>query len=372
MGKLAVMLVCVFAVGHVWAAPPPEDAVRTVAQKYRELVHRSYTQVLEKNRALHQAAEKLAREPSPEKLNQAREAWKAARLAYSPTEAFRFYGGPIDDAEKGPEALINAWPIDESYLDGVKGNPGSGIIQNAKEFPKLTAETLAEANEKGGERNVSTGYHAIEFLLWGQDFSTTGPGDRSADDFRKSQASGERRGKALTALTGLLVRHTEDLVRAWEPGAPYAQAFVKETPQEILRRILVGASSLSGDEMASERLGVALEKNDPEHEQDCFSDFSLEDLKANQRGVEMVLRDTGLLGLMKKSNTKIAASLEKRLAQSARELDSIPGAFDQILADRKHPGRGRVNAAIKSLAAQAKEMGRIAKIWGVDLTTAEE
>ena len=61
----------------------------------------------------------------------ARKAWLAAREPYGQTEAFRFYGGPIDDA-KGPEGRINAWPLDEAYIDSVKGKAGSGIINNRK------------------------------------------------------------------------------------------------------------------------------------------------------------------------------------------------------------------------------------------------
>jgi putative iron-regulated protein len=40
--------------------------------------------------------------------------------------------------------------------------------------PSLLAETLHEAD--GVEANVATGYHAIEFLLWGQDLNGHGVG----------------------------------------------------------------------------------------------------------------------------------------------------------------------------------------------------
>ena len=60
-------------------------------------------------------------------------------------------------------------------------------------FPEITAEALTAANEEGGETNISTGWHAIEFLLWGQDLSATGPGARPATDYTTAP-NAERRG----------------------------------------------------------------------------------------------------------------------------------------------------------------------------------
>ncbi len=52
---------------------------------------------------------------------------------------------------------------------------------------KITKELLAEKLQEAGgvEANVATGYHAVEFLLWGQDLNGTGPGNgaRPASDF---------------------------------------------------------------------------------------------------------------------------------------------------------------------------------------------
>lgn len=40
--------------------------------------------------------------------------------------------------------------------------------------PQLLAEELHMLD--GVQANVATGYHAIEFLLWGQDLNGTNPG----------------------------------------------------------------------------------------------------------------------------------------------------------------------------------------------------
>jgi putative iron-regulated protein len=151
-----------------------------VAKHYAHLVLASYDDTLAGALTLQKAVQALAAAPSDENLKAARKAWLDAREFYGQTEAFRFYGGPIDD-KNGPEGRINAWPMDESYVDYVKDAPNAGIINNRKVV--ISKKQLSSLNERNGEENIATGWHAIEFLLWGQDLSTTGPGNRSFEDF---------------------------------------------------------------------------------------------------------------------------------------------------------------------------------------------
>ena len=189
---------------------------KAVAQHYAALVHASYADTLAAAQDLQAAIAAFTKAPSADGLNKARQAWLDAREFYGQTEAFRFYGGPIDDA-KGPEGQINAWPLDEAYVDYVTGKPKAGMVNNAK-F-KITKAALTKANERGGEENISAGWHAVEFLLWGQDQSETGPGNRSFEDYVVGKgANAERRAQYLTVATGLLVDDLSAMVAAWEPG----------------------------------------------------------------------------------------------------------------------------------------------------------
>ena len=113
-------------------------------------------------------------------LAAAKQAWLTARDDYLPTEAFRFYDGPIDNPEDGPEGQINAWPMDEAYVDYVADDaerPASSTTRPST--PRSPPTCSSRPNEKGGETNISTGWHAIEFLLWGQDPTTGQPGNAS-------------------------------------------------------------------------------------------------------------------------------------------------------------------------------------------------
>src|SRR5262245_26533429 len=184
-------------------------------------------------------------------LQQARKAWIAARLPYLQSEAARFYDGPIDEVE----GFINSWPIDENLIDYVADDPNAGIINQPDKYPAITCKLIVDLNEKQGERSITTGFHAIEFLLWGQDMSTVGPGQRSARDYIDARNAMRRRAY-LRAATQLLITHLQQVKQAWAPGQSnnYRADFLAMEPDHAIGRILKGLGSLSGPELAGERL----------------------------------------------------------------------------------------------------------------------
>ncbi|MBA4266394.1 MAG: iron-regulated protein, partial [Comamonadaceae bacterium] len=184
------------SVGAASSAAATVTDHQAVARHYAALVHANYSDTLAAAKEMQSTIAAFAAAPSADGLNKARKAWLDAREYYGQTEAFRFYGGPIDD-DKGPEGQINAWPLDEAYVDYVEGKPDAGLI-NDKKF-KITKANLIKFNERGGEENIAAGWHAIEFLLWGQDLRETGPGDRSFEDYVDGKKpNADRRRQFLT------------------------------------------------------------------------------------------------------------------------------------------------------------------------------
>ncbi len=235
------------------------------------------------------AIDAFVADPTDETLEAAKQAWLAARDDYGLTEAFRFYGGPIDDEETGPEGLINAWPLDEAYVDYVEGDDTAGIVNDPDSYPTIDAELITSLNEEGGEANISTGWHAIEFLLWGQDLSADGAGARPVADYTEA-ANADRRLTYLTVTSDLLLEHLSGLVEAWAPDAEnYRAEFVAQEPDEALVDIITGVGELTRGELAGERMNVAYEERSQEDEHSCFSDNTTTDLVANERGIEMVI-----------------------------------------------------------------------------------
>lgn len=365
------------------AAPAAAAAVTAsaVVRHHAALVHASYEDTLAAARAMQKAIAAFLAAPSQQTLAAARRAWLDAREFYGQTEAYRFYGGPIDD-DDGPEGRLNAWPMDESYVDYVEGQPKAGLINDRRQ--PLTKQALIGLNERGGEENIATGWHAIEFMLWGQDLSETGPGNRSFEDFIDGKRpNADRRRTYLRLVTEILIDDLTALVRAWAPGVKnnYRAAF-ERGGNESLRKMLVGLGSLSRGELAGERLEVALASQDQEDEHSCFSDNTHRDAVANALGIENVwlgryqradgrmLQGPSLRDLVAAKDAALAERTTAQIRRSVRATEAIQAPFDrEILGGPDAPGRQRVQAAIDSLTQQSKDLVDAAAAIGITQLT---
>lgn len=378
----SVLAVSISPAGLAWAQDAPPSTVTreadaaVVVAEYAAFAHAIYAEAEASARALQSRIAEFLASPTAESLATAREAWIAGRRVYGQTEVLRFYNGPIDNPVDGVETYINAWPLDEAYIDAVAGDAGAGLIHDVDRFPNLNATLLTFANERGGEANVCLGWHAIEFMLWGQDLSEVGPGERAFTDFVEGEATGAtRRRRYLQIVAELLVRHLAQVRTAWEPAADnYRARFVRD-PSASVVHILTGMTVLSGFELAGERMAVAYETRDQEEEHSCFSDTTHIDYTANQRGVQAVwfgdgpgMTGVGLRALALRRDPELTRSLDAVMRTSARRLAAIPTPFDRaILGDDDAPGRRVVLAAITSLEEQAESLAALASVLGFEV-----
>jgi putative iron-regulated protein len=355
-------------------------SAEAVARHYANGALAGYEDALAAAQDLQKKVQDFAAQPSAERLAAARLAWVAAREWYGPTEAFRFYGGPIDD-DNGPEPRINSWPLDESYIDYVKGKAGSGIVANKKQ--PINKVALAKLNTKGGEENIAVGWHAVEFLLWGQDFNDNGPGNRSFEDYVDGKAPhADRRRAYLLAVTELLVDDLRYLVGAWVPGASNYRARFETEGLEAIRKMVVGIGSLSRGELAGERLEVAMNTQDQEDEHSCFSDNTHRDVVLNATGIEnvwlgrytrrdgSVLQGPSLKDLVAAADAAVAEKTTRDIAASVAAAQAIQPPFDrEIVGGRDATGRRRVQAVIDALIQQSKDLPQAAAAVGVSRLT---
>ena len=352
-----------------------------VVEHYAKLVSATYGDALSRARAMQADIETFLSGPTAELLEKARDSWTAARIPYLQTEVFRFYEGPIDD-EDGPEGLLNAWPMDEAYIDYVEGDASAGVINNATDYPEISTELIESLNEKDGEANISCGYHAIEFLLWGQDLSADGPGSRPHTDYSTGE-NAERRSDYLRAVTGFLVAKLEEVDAEWAPRKDnYRSEFLELPSRDAIEKIMTGMSMLSGFEMASERLNVAYDTKAQEDEHSCFSDTTHNDMIYDLTGIANVwsgsygdLSGPGLEILAGQIAPDLSASLGAKIKASVEAAKAIPIPFDQaILGEDDAPGRRAILNTIETLEDQAellvalgREMG-----FGVPISEGEE
>lgn len=365
------------AASQAWSAPTATEVVTG----YSKLVYANYTDSVNTAKQLQSAIEDFLKSPSEAGLNAAKKAWLNAREYYGQTEAFRFYGGPIDD-ENGPEGQINAWPMDESYVDYVQGNKRSGFINNAQ-F-KITRDALIEENERGGEENIAAGWHAIEFLLWGQDLNENGPGNRPYTDYVKGKGiNAERRARYLREVTALLIHDLQTVQAAWAPQKAdnFRSSFEKDG-QESIRKILVGLGSLSRGELAGERLEVALFSQDQEDEHSCFSDNTHRDAVSNAQGIlnvwtgtytqanGAVLKVPSLAELVASASPDIATKTTAQIQNSVKAAQAIQAPFDrEIIGGADAPGPRRIKATVASLVEQSTLLVESANAIGITRLT---
>lgn len=361
-------------------APGGPADLGAVIRHHAALVHATYDDTLAAALDLQRAVTAFVAQPADGALDAARRAWREAREWYGQTEAFRFYGGPID-AGNGPEGRLNAWPLDEAYIDAVDGRPGAGFVNDPKVV--LSKATLMRLNERGGEENVACGWHAIEFMLWGQDRDDAGPGARPATDFVDGRApNAARRRRYLAVVTDLLVDDLRGLVAAWAPNARNYRAAFERGGRESLRRLIVGLGSLSRGELAGERMEVALNSQDQEDEHSCFSDNTHRDIVANALGIENVWlgryrrRDGTLLqgpspdDLVAAADAAVAARTRDRIAASVAAAQAIQAPFDrEVRGGPDAPGRRRLQVTIDHLVAQSKDLVQAAAAVGLTRLT---
>ncbi|WP_408097712.1 imelysin family protein [Peredibacter sp. HCB2-198] len=350
----------VLAFSLVLSAPAfTQTTLKESIQSYSEHVHSSYAETLRRGVLLQKALHAFTETPSLMTQTVAKETWKYAREAYGQTEVFRFYNGPID-RDGGPEGLLNSWPLDEAYIDYVKGAPNAGIINNTTEFPEITKELLESLNELDGEKNISTGYHAIEFLLWGQDFYTDGPGLRSYTDYVDAP-NAARRALYLNTIADMLVDHLASLETEWRAGEEnFRKDFESQKDTAALKNLLSGVIFMAGDELSGERMYVAYDTQGQEDEHSCFSDMTHMDIQWNYWGIENVIKATNLLNQPEVKGTPVAQRIEKRMTELRALLATIPVPFDQAIANDE--GRAIILNSVEELEALARDLATVSKM----------
>ncbi|CAB5524853.1 Uncharacterized iron-regulated protein [Pseudomonas putida] len=395
------------AAASATAAPGAVDeaAGKAVVKHYAEMVHAVYSDSLSTAKTLQTAIDAFLAKPNDQTLMAAKQAWAAARVPYLQSEVFRFGNTIIDDWE----GQVNAWPLDEGLIDYVDksyehalGNPAASanIIANTEvqvgeekvDVKDITPEKLASLNELGGsEANVATGYHAIEFLLWGQDLNGTGPGagNRPASDYLEGQGAtgghNERRRAYLKAVTQLLVQDLEEMVANWAPNVSdnYRAKLEAEPVADGLRKMLFGMGSLSLGELAGERMKVSLEANSPEDEQDCFSDNTHYSHFYDAKGIRNVylgeytradgskLTGPSLSELVAKVDPATDATLKADLEATEAKIQvmvdhALKGEYyDQLIAADNAAGNQIVRDAIASLVKQTGSIEQAAGKLGI-------
>ncbi len=382
------------------------DATKAaVLENYANIAEAKYSDSLATAKRLQAAVDAFLADPSAEGLEAAKAAWLASRVPYQQSEVYRFGNAIVDDWE----GKVNAWPLDEGlidYVDASYGGPsdenelavlnvvandsfqlGGETINAASITPALLEETLQEAD--GVEANVATGYHAIEFLLWGQDLNGhgSGAGARTWTDYASGDActngNCDRRGGYLKAATDLLVSDVEWMAVQWAEGGDARSTLMADEDVGIVA-ILTGMGSLSYGEQAGERMRLGLMLNDPEEEHDCFSDNTHNSHYYDGLGVQnvylgeyvridgSVVSGASVSDLVSAVDADLDAEMKAKLATTMMALARIKSAaeagfkYDMMLERGNVAGEALVMGGVNGLIDQTTSIERVVAVLGVD------
>ncbi|AKI02192.1 putative iron-regulated protein [Hoeflea sp. IMCC20628] len=379
-----------------------------VVAHYADIAEAKFDDALMTAKDLDAAIEAFLANPDDITLEAAKEAWLASRVPYQQTEVYRFGNAIVDDWE----GRVNAWPLDEGLIDYVDESYGAESDQNSlysanvianpsikingktvdasKITPELISETLQEAG--GIEANVASGYHAIEFLLWGQDLNGNGPGagNRPATDYSLEYCTNghcDRRRDYLGSASDLLVADLEEMAANWKAGGAARTALEEKGAAGGLSTILTGMGSLSYGELAGERMKLGLLLGDPEEEHDCFSDNTHNSHRYDAVGIQTAYTGTytrpdgselagpSLADLVEAKDPAIAGELSADLDTTVAAMEAMVDraenveAYDQMIATGNDEGNATVQAAIDGLIKQTRSIERA--ITALDLGTIE-
>lgn len=400
----------------------------SILNAYANIALVNYSDSLRGAIVLKQAIDAFAANPTQATFNNAKKAWLISRETYGQTEAFRLSNGPIDaeegwiaDAYGALEGQINAWPLDENMIDYTTDadmnrtsgniidtvgvfNPG-GEDSKAVDVTTITVDALTDLNENGGEANVSTGYHAIEFLLWGQDQDysnflkdqvTNGAmtaGKRSLSDFTTAK-NAHRRLAYLKASAAKLVDDLRLVTSAWETNLDgntglYRAALLGKlsgsdaskniSSKEALKQIIAGMGVFIKSELANERIAVAVLTPSEEDEHSCFSDNTHRDLLTNYLGFKNLLTSTYKgkkygLSLLETAD----ANTQNRIKNLMNSIEEKISSVDRIAKTSYHfdyqirPDNSQAKVIVKlknELRKLGDEMVNVAAANGISLST---
>lgn len=401
---MKIMISATLAATTLTALPALADK-GAVLDTYANIAHAGFEDSLGTAKTLKLAVDALVATPSAENLEAAKTAWLISRVPYQQTEVFRFGNAIVDEWE----GKVNAWPLDEGLIDyvgeayggptdenglavlNVIANPSfklSGTDVDASEItPELLETTLHEADEN--EANVATGYHAIEFLLWGQDTNgfEHGAGNRSWTDYASGEtctnANCDRRAAYLVAATDLLVSDLEWMTAQWAEGGA-ARAAVTDDEVAGITAMLTGMGSLSYGETGGERMKLGLMLHDPEEEHDCFSDNTHNSHFYDGIGIRNVyvgeytrvdgttISGTSLASLVEAADAAVNAEMLANLNASVVSLGKIKTAaesgfsYDQMLAPDSAAGEKLITDGVNALVTQTRSIERATAVLGLD------
>ncbi|WP_250656624.1 imelysin family protein [Alkalimarinus coralli] len=219
------------------------EAPSPLTQFFLEQAQKGFSSTCSTAEQLQRSIERFLSTPSQKGLTEAKQAWASAHQHYLATQLFRNINiqHPIldksttDPVQHSIFIRIDQTPLLPGYLDQIEGYPKTGYVFSSLPIDR---QTLNKEHQFADTAYVALGFHAIEFLLWGEtnrpftDFLALSTELKSGmtdnpDTFKL------RRSKLLALTTNLLVEDLKQLCNEWNiDGGYYATSLRKQLNSE--------------------------------------------------------------------------------------------------------------------------------------------
>ena len=310
-----------------------DETKAAFAENYAVIAHAMYQDAYTQSEALRELIYSFVANPTIPGLQACKDAWVIAHIPYSQAEVLQFPGSPVRSSGSAIlQERINAWNFTPAHIDYVKDSLEAGIINQVSKYPQIDAALLQGLNNTVDGKRITLGYHAIEFLLWGEDKDPADEltvGKRTFKDYDTSDTNvvhAARRGQYLKLCADQLTNDLASLVNAWSPlgGSNYLKTFQAHSAKKQTRLAITGLVLFGQYELGENRLLTTLTGLNPEREESTFSDNTQRDVFFNILGLNSIFR--GRYG-MSDSTYIEGASLYDVIAEqdssSAKQLDVL-------------------------------------------------
>jgi putative iron-regulated protein len=367
-------------------APVPKnvsEAKQLFVSNYSNIAETASRSALSQGVALKEAVSAFVKNPKAETHLLAKVSWMRARLPFLQSEFSRVIA---ESGKVGSDISnrLNGWPIDPGHIDYTCLMAGGNIISSKEKYPAITSELLRSMNLKAGESDFTTGYHVIEFLLWGEDLDKESSGKRSFKDYDKNNSElAKRRADYLLACCELLIQDLKDLVFEWDTESKNnLRSSLESMPSDQAITKILGMVSFLADDLAKSQIGSIISKGATFKEQSTFSDTTHFDFLHTVAGIsnlaagayvgldgKLQILGLGLIGLAEQIPNSRADKIRSLINNAMKSAQAFKGPFDQFNQERKNLSPSEdstvtLKALSESLHTFSKEINALSKGLG--------
>ena len=285
--------------------PELSASAKEIALEYVQQIDTDFKQAGIEIEKFQSSIATLTDQTNIENLNLSKQAWLNAHSAYELTTLHRYYATQLMGEQDSLALMqlqyqINHWPIVPGYIDYVDGYPDSGIVHDIN--VNLDADSLREQHGSFDVSEVTLGFHAIEFLLWGYDADSVA---RPATDFDAvleltpkeiesgytlEQLSNNRRRLFLTVVADTLVKDFLAVQSLWLAEKPsISQRIESISGTELIVILADSMSAMLTQELLQRSLYPMLNGDFVESAQSPYSRSTQNAVSSQLSGLERLL-----------------------------------------------------------------------------------